>query len=89
MGSGSTQIAPGDVSDLRRAPMRTAVRAEDGAMFRRVSRSWHEAGSDIEHTEDHYRQLIHGEVVAEEVHRRSPATRSYTQAQARSEAPSI
>jgi ubiquinone/menaquinone biosynthesis C-methylase UbiE len=62
----------------------TAVRAEDGATFRRVSRSWHEAGSDIEHTEDHYRLLIDNQVIAEEVHRRSPATRSYTQAQARS-----
>jgi hypothetical protein len=62
----------------------TGVRAEDGATFRRVSRSWHEAGSEIEHTEDHYRLLVDGEVIAEEVHRRSPATRSYTQAQARS-----
>jgi SAM-dependent methyltransferase len=62
----------------------TAVRADDGATFRRVSRSWHEAGSDIEHTEDHYLLLIDDQVVAEEVHRRSPATRSYTQAQARS-----
>ena len=62
----------------------TGVRAEDGATLRRVSRSWHAAGSDIEHTEDHYRLLIDGEVLAEEVHRRSPATRSYTQAQARS-----
>ncbi len=60
----------------------TAVRTEDGATFRRVSRSWHEAGSDIEHTEDHYRLLINDQVIAEEVHQRSPATRSYTQAQA-------
>jgi hypothetical protein len=60
----------------------TAVRAEDRATFRRVSRSWHAAGSDIEHTEDHYQLLKDGQVVVEEVHRRSPATRSYTQAQA-------
>jgi ubiquinone/menaquinone biosynthesis C-methylase UbiE len=62
----------------------TAVRAEDGATFRRVSRSWHEAGSDYEDTEDRYQVLMAEQVVAEEVHRRSPATRSYTQAQARS-----
>jgi ubiquinone/menaquinone biosynthesis C-methylase UbiE len=62
----------------------TAVRAEDGATFRRVSRSWHEAGSDYEHTEDHYQILKDNQVVAEQTHRRSPATRSYTQAQARS-----
>ncbi len=62
----------------------TGVRAEDGATFRRLSRSWHAAGSAIEHTEDHYQMLIDGTVIAEEVHRRSPATRSYTQTQARS-----
>jgi SAM-dependent methyltransferase len=61
----------------------TAVRPEDGATFRRVSRSWHEAGSDYEHTEDRYQVLVAEQVVAEELHRRSPATRSYTQAQAR------
>jgi hypothetical protein len=43
----------------------------------------HEAGSDYEHTEDHYQVLVAEQVIAEEVHRRSPATRSYTQAQAR------
>lgn len=62
----------------------TAVRPADHATFRRVSRSWHEAGSDYEHTEDHYQLLMAEQVIAEEVHRRSPATRSYTQAQAHS-----
>jgi SAM-dependent methyltransferase len=62
----------------------SAVRAADGATFRRRSRSWHAAGSDLEHTEDHYQLLVAEQVVAEELHQRSPATRSYTQAQARS-----
>lgn len=62
----------------------SAVRAEDGATFRRLVRSWHEAGSEIEHTEDRYQVIMDEQVVAEEVHQRSPATRSYMQDQARS-----
>ena len=63
---------------------KTALRAADGAMFRRLSRAWYDPESECEETEDLY-QLIQGEqVVAEEVHRRSLATRSYTQEQARS-----
>lgn len=62
---------------------RTAVRPDDGATFRRVSRSWHEPDGEVEHTEDRYQLIVAEQLVAEEVHRRSPATRSYTQAQAR------
>ena len=62
---------------------KTAVRAEDDATFRRVARSRYDPQSECEHTEDHYQLIVAGQVVAEEVHRRSPATRSYTQAQAR------
>jgi ubiquinone/menaquinone biosynthesis C-methylase UbiE len=61
----------------------TAVRADDGATFRRVGRYWYEPERECAHTEDHYQVIIDEHVVAEEVHRRSPATRSYTQAQAR------
>jgi SAM-dependent methyltransferase len=61
----------------------TAARAEDGARFRRVSRSWYDPEGECEDTEDLYQVIVEDEVVAEEVHRRSPATRSYTQAQAR------
>jgi SAM-dependent methyltransferase len=62
---------------------KAAVRTEDGATFKRLSRAWYDPDSECEDTEDLY-QLIHDEqVVAEEVHRRSPATRSYTQKQAR------
>jgi ubiquinone/menaquinone biosynthesis C-methylase UbiE len=62
----------------------SSVREEDGATFRRMSRSWHEAGSELEHTEDRYQLIMDERVVAEEVHKRSPATRSYTQSQAQS-----
>ncbi len=62
---------------------RSAVRAADGATFRRVSRSRYDPASECEHTEDLYQMIVDGRVVKEELHRRSPATRSYTQAQAR------
>ncbi len=61
----------------------TAVRASDGASFRRVARSHYDPADECEHTEDHYQMIVDGQVVAEELHQRSPATRSYTQAQAR------
>ena len=61
---------------------KTAVRTEDEARFRRVSRSWYHPEGGFEDTEDLYQVIVEGEVVAEEVHRRSPATRSYTQPQA-------
>jgi ubiquinone/menaquinone biosynthesis C-methylase UbiE len=62
---------------------RSATRAEDGAVFRRVSRSRYDPHEEVEHTEDMYQMIVDGRVVAEELHRRSPATRNYTQAQAR------
>ena len=61
-----------------------AVRAEDGAVFRRVGRYWYNPEREATDTEDRYQVIIDGQVVAEEMHQRSPATRSYTQAQARS-----
>ncbi len=62
---------------------RTAVRAKDGATFRQVGRCRYEPVNECEHTEDTYQMIVAGQVVAEERHRRSPATRSYTAAQAR------
>jgi SAM-dependent methyltransferase len=61
----------------------TAERARDGAVFRRVLRSRFDPATQLEHTEDLYQLLRGGQVVAEEQHRRSPATRAYTAAQAR------
>jgi ubiquinone/menaquinone biosynthesis C-methylase UbiE len=60
-----------------------AQRAEDGATFRRVARSLYDPAIECEATEDLYQLIMDGEVVAEELHQRSPATRSYTQEQAR------
>jgi ubiquinone/menaquinone biosynthesis C-methylase UbiE len=61
----------------------TAIRALDGVKFRRVAKSRYEPETECEHTEDIYQKIVDDKVVAEEMHRRSPATRSYTQAQAR------
>src|SRR5215212_9625366 len=62
----------------------TAIRADDGATFRRMGRYWYEPERECAHTEDRYQVLVDGNVVAEEVHQRSTATRSYRQDQARS-----
>lgn len=61
----------------------SAVRESDGVIFRRVARARFSPESECEHTEDLYQMIVDGAVVAEQAHRRSPATRSYTQAQAR------
>lgn len=60
-----------------------SVLRPDGATVRRVSRSRYDPATECEHTEDLYQVIMDGRVIAEEHHRRSPATRSYTQAQAR------
>lgn len=62
---------------------RIATRVDDGVKFRRLAKSRYDPRTECEHTEDFYQKIIDDVVVAEEIHRRSPATRSYTQAQAR------
>jgi ubiquinone/menaquinone biosynthesis C-methylase UbiE len=60
---------------------KTAVREADGVKFRRVARSRFDPASECEHTEDLYQKIIGDQVVMEELHQRSPATRSYSQSQ--------
>lgn len=60
---------------------RTAVREADGIKFRNVSRSRFDPTSECEHTEALYQKMIGDQVVREELHQRSPATRSYSQSQ--------
>ena len=43
----------------------------------------YDPASECESTKDLYQMIVNGRVVAEEVHQRSPATRSYSQVQAR------
>jgi SAM-dependent methyltransferase len=59
------------------------TRPSDGALLRRWSRGWLDPADGLEHTEDCYEVLVEGKVVQDELHRRSPATKFYTQEQAR------
>jgi ubiquinone/menaquinone biosynthesis C-methylase UbiE len=61
---------------------REQVRPSDGALIRRYSRTTFDVENQLESTEDRYEILVNGEVVASEEHRRSPATRWYSQEQA-------
>lgn len=61
---------------------RSAIRPEDGAMFRHVAHARFDPATRLEHTDDLYQRIVDGKVVAEERHVRSPATLSYTQAEA-------
>jgi SAM-dependent methyltransferase len=57
------------------------VRPEDGAVLRRWSRASYEVENQLEHTEERYEVSLHGEIIASEHHRRSPAARWYTSTQ--------
>lgn len=61
---------------------REVIRPEDGATIRRWSYTRFDLDTDCEHTIDRYEILHNGELTSSEEHRQSPATRSYTQAQA-------
>lgn len=60
-----------------------ATREKDGVTFRRVGKSRYDPESECEHTEDLYQLIVGDEIVSEATHRRSPATRSYNQSQAK------
>jgi SAM-dependent methyltransferase len=59
------------------------IRPEDGAVARRWYRGRFDLENQLEHTEDRYEISLNDEIVASEHHQRSPATRWYTQAQAK------
>jgi SAM-dependent methyltransferase len=61
---------------------REVVRPEDGATIRRWQYSRFDPDTDLEHTIDRYEVIRDGNLIASEEHHQSPATRSYTQAQA-------
>jgi ubiquinone/menaquinone biosynthesis C-methylase UbiE len=62
-------------------PVAEKLRPSDSVLAKRWSRSWFEVEKQLEHTEDRYELSQNGQVIATEMHRRSPATRWYTQAQ--------
>lgn len=59
------------------------VRSEDGAVVRRYSKSRYDVTAQLEHTEDRFEVSLNGEIIASEDHARSPATRWYSQAEAK------
>ena len=69
---------------LQSEDSREVVRPEDGATIRRWRSSHFDPQTEMESTVDRYEILKDGQVLASEEHKQSPATRSYTQAQARS-----
>jgi ubiquinone/menaquinone biosynthesis C-methylase UbiE len=62
---------------------KTVVDEANGRKYRRVARGWFDPESECERTEDLYQLMIGDQVVNQELHQRDPATRSYTQEQAR------
>jgi SAM-dependent methyltransferase len=61
----------------------SVVRPGDGATISRESWSRYDPTTECEETESRYRVMMNGQVVAEETHRRAPATRAYNTHQAR------
>jgi ubiquinone/menaquinone biosynthesis C-methylase UbiE len=61
----------------------TALREKDGMKFRRAGKFRYEVEEEYTHTEDLYQMIVDDKIIAEETHRRSPATRSYNQTQAK------
>ncbi|MBI5289349.1 MAG: class I SAM-dependent methyltransferase, partial [Chloroflexi bacterium] len=55
---------------------------KDGATIRRWIRTRYDHERQLQHEENRYEVLVVGEVVATELHQRSPAVRWYSQAQA-------
>jgi SAM-dependent methyltransferase len=58
------------------------IRPEDGSTIRRWSFSRYDPHTQLEHTEDRYEVIRDGVIIESEHHKRSPATREYTQQQA-------
>jgi len=56
---------------------------EEGVVTRRWSRAWFDLENQMEHTETQFERIEGGEITLTEYHSRSPATRWYTQLQAR------
>jgi ubiquinone/menaquinone biosynthesis C-methylase UbiE len=62
---------------LEEENVREVVRPSDGATVRRIARSRYEPLNQLEHTETVFQVLLEGDLIDEEIHLRSPATRWY------------
>ena len=78
-----TDPPPAPVFTTEWSAWREATRPTDGAVFRRRSRSTYDMPQQLESTADEYQLVLNGQVVTSESHAQSPATRWYTQAQAK------
>lgn len=74
---------PGDPEDTRWTLTGEKFRPEDGAVVRRWSRARYDPPARLEHTQDRYRVIREGILLAEEEHQRSPSTRWYSLDEAR------
>ncbi len=74
-----TQPSDSDTIEEEWGPPKERVRPEDGLTVRRTSRSTYDLRNKLEHTEDRYELLSDAEVIHTEHHKRSPATRWYSQ----------
>ncbi len=72
----------GDAVETDWKPTGEKVRPQDGAVIRRYSHSRYDPVTQLEHTEDRYEVMQDGSLISSEYHKRSPATREYTQPQA-------
>ena len=72
----------GDPVETDWKPTGEKVRPEDGAVIHRYSHSRYDPVTQLEHTEDRYEVMRDGILISSEYHKRSPATREYTQPQA-------
>jgi ubiquinone/menaquinone biosynthesis C-methylase UbiE len=73
---------PGDPKHRDWKLLSEVTRPEDGTVVRRWAKDWVDVENQLEHTENRYEIMRDGKVIASETHRRSPATRWYTQNQA-------
>jgi len=82
VGSFSFEWRPGEPLETDWELLFAKPRPEDGAMVRAWTREWREPQVRLWHTEQRFEVELDGEVVARELHRRSPEGRWYSQAQA-------
>jgi SAM-dependent methyltransferase len=73
---------PGEPLDTGWKLLFERVRADDGATIRSWTREWHEPEKSLWHCDQKFEVILDGKLIDSELHRRSPAGRSYTQTQA-------
>jgi SAM-dependent methyltransferase len=78
----SFEWRPGQPLETDWEPLFAKPRSEDGAVVRAWTREWREPEHRLWHTEQRFEVELDGQVVASEVHRRSPEGRWYSRDEA-------